>query len=44
MGIAKVQKMRESNLLPKKMKEIPNLAEIDWKYEIPDWPNTSTKD
>jgi len=44
MAIAKVQKMRESDLLPKKTKIIPNLAEINWKYEIPDWPNTVTKD
>lgn len=36
--------MRESELLPKKTKIIPNLAEINWKYEIPDWPNTVTKD
>ena len=44
MAIAKVQQMRESDLLPKKTKIIPNLAEINFKYEIPDWPNTVTKD
>jgi len=44
MGIAKVQTMRSKELLPKKLREIPNLNEIDWKYEIPDWPNTATKD
>ena len=36
--------MWESDLLPKKTKIIPNLAEINWKYEVPDWPNTVTKD
>jgi hypothetical protein len=36
--------MRECELLPKKTKMIPNLAEINWKYEVPDWPNTVTKD
>ena len=44
MAIAKVQRMRETELLPKKTKIIPNLGEINWKYEIPDWPNTVTKD
>jgi len=36
--------MRDTDLLPKKTKIIPNLSEISWKYEIPDWPNTVTKD
>ena len=44
MGIAKVQRMRQLELLPKKLKVIPNLNEINFKYEIPDWPNTATKD
>lgn len=36
--------MRESELLPKKTKIIPNLAEINWKYENTDWSITQTKD
>ena len=44
MAIAKVTRMRELELLPKKLREIPNLQEMNFKYEIPEWEKIQTKD
>lgn len=44
IAIAKVQRMRELELLPRKVREIPNLNEINFKLERPNWANIATKD
>lgn len=36
--------MRELELLPRKVREIPNLNEINFKLERPNWDNIATKD
>jgi tetratricopeptide (TPR) repeat protein len=44
IAIAKVQRMRELEILPRKVREIPNLDEINFKLERPNWNNITTKD
>jgi tetratricopeptide (TPR) repeat protein len=44
IAIAKVQRMRELEIIPKKIKEIPNLNEINYKLERPNWGSIVTKD
>ena len=44
IAIAKVQRMRELELLPRRVREIPNLNEINFKLERPNWNNITTKD
>ena len=44
IAIAKVQRMRELELLPRKVRHIPNLSEIVFKLERPNWDTTTTKD
>ncbi|CAI2380126.1 unnamed protein product [Moneuplotes crassus] len=44
VAIAKVQRMRELDIIPKKIKEIPNLNEINFKLERPNWDTIVTKD
>lgn len=36
--------MRELELLPRRVREIPNLNEINFKLERPNWNNITTKD
>ena len=44
IAIAKVERMRELEIIPKKIKQIPNLNEINFKLERPNWENIATKD
>jgi tetratricopeptide (TPR) repeat protein len=44
IAIAKVQRMRELELLPRKVRQIPNLNEINFKLERPNWDIIATKD
>jgi hypothetical protein len=44
IAIAKVQRMRDLGHLPRKIREIPNLNEINFKLERPNWNNIVTKD